>query len=117
MPGPVGHTFLSFMFEDAPPLSISIEARQEEGEGYDPLGSLFKQFELIYVVGRHGGFAAHQGIAALLKQVLSAAGSCPCSPRQPRRAGGLPIRRSNSAPMASTLTPIQAAFSPPNSWL
>jgi hypothetical protein len=51
MPGPVGHTFLSFNFEDEPPLSISIEARQEEGEGYDPLGSLFKQFELIYVVG------------------------------------------------------------------
>lgn len=51
MTGPVGHTFLSFIFEDAPPLSISIEARQEEGEGYDPLGSLFKQFELIYVVG------------------------------------------------------------------
>ena len=51
MSGPVGHTFLSFVFEDAPPLSISIEARQEQGEGYDPLGSLFKQFELIYVVG------------------------------------------------------------------
>ena len=49
--GLVGHTFLSFMFEDAPPLSISIETRPEAGEGFDPLGSLFKQFELIYVVG------------------------------------------------------------------
>jgi hypothetical protein len=49
--GLVGHTFLSFMFADAPPLSISIEARPEVGEGFDPLGSLFKQFELIYVVG------------------------------------------------------------------
>ena len=51
MPGPVGHTFLSFVFDDAPPLTISIEARQEIGEGYAPVGSLFKQFELIYVVG------------------------------------------------------------------
>jgi hypothetical protein len=51
MPGPVGHTFVSFVFDDAPPLAISIEARPEVGEGYAPLASLFKQFELIYVVG------------------------------------------------------------------
>ena len=49
--GPVGHTFLSFLFDDAPPLSISIETRPEVGEGFDPIASLFKQFELIYVVG------------------------------------------------------------------
>lgn len=49
--GLVGHTFLSFMFDNAPPLSISIETRPEVGEGFDPLASLFKQFELIYVVG------------------------------------------------------------------
>jgi Domain of unknown function (DUF4105) len=47
----VGHTFLSFVFDDAPPLSISIEARPEVGESFAPLPSLFKQFELIYVVG------------------------------------------------------------------
>ena len=49
--GPVAHTFLSFIFDNAPPLSISIETRPEKGEGFDPLASLFKQFELIYVVG------------------------------------------------------------------
>ena len=49
--GLVGHTFLSFMFDNAPPLSISIETRPEVGEGFNPLASLFKQFELIYVVG------------------------------------------------------------------
>ena len=49
--GLVGHTFLSFIFDNAPPLSISIETRPEMGEGFDPLASLFKQFELIYVVG------------------------------------------------------------------
>ncbi len=49
--GPVGHTFLSFIFDDAPPLSISIETRPEIGEGFAPVASMFKQFELIYVVG------------------------------------------------------------------
>jgi Domain of unknown function (DUF4105) len=49
--GLVGHTFLSFIFDDAPPLSISIETRPEVGEGFAPIASLFKQFELIYVVG------------------------------------------------------------------
>jgi hypothetical protein len=49
--GLVGHTFLSFIFDNAPPLSISIETRPEVGEGFNPIASLFKQFELIYVVG------------------------------------------------------------------
>jgi hypothetical protein len=49
--GPVGHTFVSFGFDNAPPVSISIETRPEVGEGFDPIASLFKQFELIYVVG------------------------------------------------------------------
>jgi len=49
--GLVGHTFLSFIFDNTPPLSISIETRPEVGEGFDPIASLFKQFELIYVVG------------------------------------------------------------------
>ena len=49
--GPVGHTFVSFIFDNAPPLSISIETRPEVGEGFAPIASMFKQFELIYVVG------------------------------------------------------------------
>jgi len=49
--GPVGHTFLSFVFDNAPPLCISIETRPEVGEGFSPIASLFKQFELIYIVG------------------------------------------------------------------
>ena len=42
---------MSFIFDNAPPLSISIETRPEVGEGFAPVASLFKQFELIYVVG------------------------------------------------------------------
>jgi hypothetical protein len=49
--GLVGHTFVSFIFDNAPPLSISIETRPEVGESFAPIASLFKQFELIYVVG------------------------------------------------------------------
>jgi hypothetical protein len=49
--GPVGHTFVSFIFDNVPPLAISIETRPEVGEGFAPVASLFKQFELIYVVG------------------------------------------------------------------
>jgi hypothetical protein len=50
--GPVAHTFVSFNFDDGtPPVCISIETRPEIGEGFNPLASMFKQFELIYVVG------------------------------------------------------------------
>ena len=38
-------------FDNAPPVCISIETRPEEGEDYSPIASLFKQYELIYVVG------------------------------------------------------------------
>jgi hypothetical protein len=51
--GPVAHTFLSFRFDDddAPPVCVSIETKPEVGEGFAPVASMFKQFELIYVVG------------------------------------------------------------------
>jgi hypothetical protein len=50
--GPVAHTFVSFNFDDGtPPVCVSIETRPEVGERFNPLASLFKQFELIYVVG------------------------------------------------------------------
>jgi len=49
--GPMAHTFLSFTFDNADPICISIEARPEEGEAFAALPALFKRFELIYVVG------------------------------------------------------------------
>jgi len=51
MKGPVGHTFVGFVFDNAPPIDVSIETRPTVGQGYAPIASLFKQFELIYVVG------------------------------------------------------------------
>jgi hypothetical protein len=51
MPGPVGHTFVSFIFDNAPPLNVSIETRPEVHGGFDRFASLCKKYELIYVVG------------------------------------------------------------------
>ena len=51
MESPVAHTFVSFIFDNAPPVSISIETRPEIGEGFAPIASMFKQLELIYLVG------------------------------------------------------------------
>jgi hypothetical protein len=65
MEGPVAHTFVSFLFDNAAPLSISIETRPEVGRGFEPVASMFKQFELIYVVGEErdlvGVRAIHRG--------------------------------------------------------
>lgn len=47
----MAHTFLSFEFEEGNPLAISIEIRPETGETFHPLAGLFKQYEIIYVVG------------------------------------------------------------------
>ncbi len=51
LPGPLGHTFVSFNFDNGPPVCISIETRPEVGESFQPIASMFKQFELFYVVG------------------------------------------------------------------
>jgi hypothetical protein len=63
--GPVAHTFVSFVFDNAAPVSISIETRPEVGRGFEPIASMFKQFELIYVVGEErdivGVRAIHRG--------------------------------------------------------
>jgi hypothetical protein len=51
MPGPIAHTFVSFNFDNAPPLCVSIEARPEVGKSFSPIPSMFRKFDLIYVVG------------------------------------------------------------------
>jgi hypothetical protein len=47
----MAHTFLSFEFADESHLAISIEVRPEIDEVYHPLAGLFKQYEIIYVIG------------------------------------------------------------------
>ncbi|MDR1964850.1 MAG: DUF4105 domain-containing protein [Planctomycetaceae bacterium] len=45
----LAHVESSFGFADGRHLGLSIEARYEEGEQYDPIGAGLRQFELIYV--------------------------------------------------------------------
>jgi hypothetical protein len=45
------HTFVSFGFADSQYVGISVEARREPGETYSPITGLFRQFELMYVIG------------------------------------------------------------------
>jgi hypothetical protein len=46
----IAHIFLSFGFGPDEHLAISIERRDEVGEGYSTIKGLFKQYELIYIV-------------------------------------------------------------------
>lgn len=45
------HSFVTFGFADSQFVSVSVEARRESGETYSVLHGLFRQYELMYVVG------------------------------------------------------------------
>lgn len=47
----MAHIFLIFRFEDEKNMVISMEARREKGENFAPLLGLFREFEVIYVIG------------------------------------------------------------------
>jgi hypothetical protein len=47
----MAHTMVSFGFEGGDYVCFSIETRKEKGEDYSAIKGLFRQFELIYVVG------------------------------------------------------------------
>ena len=46
----IAHTIMSWQFENAPPLAVSIETRKRRGQEYSALKGFFKQYEIIYVV-------------------------------------------------------------------
>ena len=48
--GGSAHTFLSFGFNDTY-LAVSVEIRKEQGETFSAFKGLFKQYELMYVLG------------------------------------------------------------------
>ncbi|MCE9672479.1 DUF4105 domain-containing protein [Myxococcus stipitatus] len=45
------HTMVSFGFSDGRYVVFSVEVRREKGETFSAVGGLFRQFELVYVVG------------------------------------------------------------------
>jgi hypothetical protein len=45
----IAHTILSWQFDGAPPLAISIETRKTKGQAYSAVEGFFKQYEIIYV--------------------------------------------------------------------
>ena len=47
----MAHTMLSFGFEGDEYVAVSVEARREKGETYDPIKGMLGQYELMYVVG------------------------------------------------------------------
>jgi hypothetical protein len=50
------HAFLSFGFADGSYVSISVEARKQEGETYSLMKGMLKRFELMYVIGSEPDF-------------------------------------------------------------
>jgi hypothetical protein len=46
----LGHTMLSFGFDDDNYLAVSIEIRKERGEAFSAIKGFFQQYEIIYVV-------------------------------------------------------------------
>jgi hypothetical protein len=46
----IAHIMVSFPFQDAPPLAVSIETRKEQGEPYSAVLGFFRRYELVYVV-------------------------------------------------------------------
>lgn len=45
----IAHTIMSWQFENAPPLAISIETRKRKGQEYSAIKGFFRQYEIIYV--------------------------------------------------------------------
>lgn len=56
----VGHTFLSFEFEDGTVLSFSVEAKRELGEEYSALKGQFREYELSYQWGLERDFVTRR---------------------------------------------------------
>lgn len=60
--GVVAHGFLSFAFADGRHLAVSVEARRSPGQSFDPVRGLFRNYELIYILGQEPdliGMRAH----------------------------------------------------------
>lgn len=53
----LAHIFLSFGFSDGEHIAVSLETRRETHETFSPVRGLFRQYEIIYVVGSEADIA------------------------------------------------------------
>jgi hypothetical protein len=58
----VGHAFFVFEFEDGKSVSISVEARRENGEDFSAVHGLFNNFELWYTWGSPADLMSRRAI-------------------------------------------------------
>ena len=62
----LAHTFVTFGFRNGDAwkyVSVSVEIRKEEGEVFSPVSALYRQFELMYVVGEERDLLGQRAIA------------------------------------------------------
>ena len=61
----LAHTFLTFGFRNGDEhdyVSVSVEIRKEEGEVFSPVSAMYRQFELMYVVGEERDLLGQRAI-------------------------------------------------------
>lgn len=58
----LAHTFLIFDFSNGETISLSIEARREQGETYNGLLGAFKQYEIMYMWGTEKDFIGKRAV-------------------------------------------------------
>lgn len=59
--GLVAHGFLTFAFSDGRRLAVSVEARRRAHHTYHPLRGLFRNYELIYIMGQETDLIGMRG--------------------------------------------------------
>jgi hypothetical protein len=59
------HSFVSFGFDNGRYLSLSVEARREQGEIYGIVTGMLRRFELIYVVGDEADMIGRRAASGL----------------------------------------------------
>jgi hypothetical protein len=58
----VAHVFVCFSFSDGQHVAISVEARRQRGMSYRPVASMFRQYQLIYVIGDERDVVGLRGV-------------------------------------------------------
>jgi hypothetical protein len=62
---PAAHVWVGFGFSDGQHVAISVEARSVHGRPFHPVPSMFRQFQLIYVIGDERDVVGLRGLTHL----------------------------------------------------